>query len=44
MRYFLELTVPDAESTDKDRKIKRFSEMTIIILTLIIHLRRKNFA
>jgi hypothetical protein len=44
MRYFLELTVPDAESADKDRKLERFSEMTIVILTLIIHLMRKNFA
>jgi hypothetical protein len=44
MRYFIELTVPDAESAEKDRKLERFSEMKIIILTLIINLRRKNFA
>jgi hypothetical protein len=44
MRYFFELTVPDAESAEKDRKLEGFSEMTIIILTLLIHLRRKNFA
>jgi hypothetical protein len=44
MRYFLELTVPDAESAEKDRKLERCSESTIIILSLIIHLWRKNFA
>lgn len=44
MRYFFKLTLPDAESAEKHRKLEIFSKNKIIILSLIIHLRRKNFA